>query len=164
MKYTLRFLIVTLCILCSTMAFADRRGADLFKPASNYSSPSQWTNARSGNSFSYSRDNGYYSGDGYAVGSTSGIYRSSTNSSIYKGDIGERQFVSNGFLGSGEGSEGGEQGQSGTTTVRGGGTVMADPYRKDPNGPVGDAIPFVLALAMAFAAFKFYRNRSRATE
>ena len=63
-----------LCILTSVSAFADRRGSDLFKPASNTTSPSQWNNTRSGNNFSYSRT----SNQGY---SSSSIYE--TNNNIY---------------------------------------------------------------------------------
>lgn len=153
MKHTLRFLIVSLCLVFSISAFADRRGADLFKPAGNRTSPSQWTRTNSGNNFSYSRYGGQsysgYSGQSAATGRS--FYGSSADQSAYTGYTGQ-QYASDDFL-QGEGNVNGRQGQQ---RVRGGAT--ANPGY---DAAMGDAIPFVLLLAMAFAAFKFYRSKTR---
>ena len=126
----------------SVSAFADRRGADLFKPASNYSSPSQWTRSNSGNGFSYSRtaQGAYYDG-GQSVTygrSVTGSY--SDNNSIYSGATRDVQYATDDFID-------GNDGRPGQQRVRG--RALAN-----PGTPVGDAIPFVVVLAVAFAAYK----------
>lgn len=146
MKHTLRFLIVFLCLMFSISAFADQRGADLFKPVSNYSSPSQWTRSNSGNGFSYSRtaQGSYYEG-GQSVSygrSVTGSY--SDNNSIYGGATRDVQYATDDFID-------GNDGRPGQQRVRG--FASANPGEPQ-NPPVGDAIPFVVVLAVAFAAYK----------
>lgn len=160
MKHTFRFLIVSLCLMLSISAFADRRGADLFKPAGNRTSPSQWTRSNSGNNFSYSRYGGRsYSGYSNPYGQQpavgrSSFYGSSDDQSAYTGYTGQ-QYATDDFL-EGENGLGGPQhikrGQN--PWSEGGGT---NPGTVDSD-PVGDALPCLLLLAAVFVAYKSRRK------
>lgn len=138
MKYTLRFLIFSVCLLTSVSALADQRGADLFKPASNRTSPAQWNASSSGTSFSYSRNSSSYYGQS-VYGRN--IYGSTDNNAISNGVGREMQYATNDFI------DGNNDGQSGPQLVKRGAFA-------NPGTPVGDAIPFVVVLAVAFAAYK----------
>ncbi len=160
MKHTLRFLMVSLCLVFSISAFADRRGADLFKPAGNRTSPSQWTRSNSGNNFSYSRYGGRsYSGYSNPYGQQpavgrSSFYGSSDDQSAYTGYTGQ-QYATDDFL-QGENGLGGPQHIKRGATP--GGTEGPNVFNPGDGAPVGDALPCLLLLAAVFVAYKSRRK------
>jgi len=156
MKYTLRLVIFTLCLLTSISAFADRRGADLFKPANNRTSPSQWNNSRSGNNFSYSRTNGYYGSSSSSLYGQRSVYGTTANQTTTLGGTGTTlSSTTNDTWLSGDS----EDGFNGPQHLRGAGSAIDLRSTNDTGiGPLSDALPCLGVLLLAFTLYKSRRK------